>query len=490
VFSFPLLRAMGCASSSVPQSDISEDHSARKSAPQPVISEDPSFPKLLGQDVSSGIDKELLRLELTPLDLAMYTITGPVASMTLVAGWTEGMTAQLKAAIAKLVEQKPILAGTIRKRAEDEVPFVEAGVHKDFVFEIAGPEDFVVPRNTTDAIAMLQSWEAMFAEKSIGRFEQIVETEGPLFRVILMKLPSAHMAYVVEVNHMIADGASYYKIIDFINCAINARPLPELLWEAAPETVMIPDVYSQEDKDLALTGWLPAFMEKFALYAPGTNSARVVDVRVVDNDAVAAMKQEYLPSARAEGFDFVSTNDLIMAGLMELTDEGANGNMLANMRDRMPGITNNVMGNFERLVGFPASAAAANPVFFRSLNKTFVHWGSESNPQLSSEGGPKEAQVACNFATVTNWASLTHFIEPEGACVLGHCALSSFVTDVAGFDLSVVLKVDSKGTLAVMSNHLAGKRYEEIQERVSNSKVFQHLFLKKPDAKSGEFASC
>jgi len=302
----------------------------------------------------------------------------------------------------------------------------------------------------------------------------------------LMKLPKRHMAYCVEVSHTIADACSHYKIIDFINCAINGHPLPELQWMATSETVMFPEEYSPEDREVFCKGLVSsALFERSAKYSPGTDDARVIDIRFVDSGAIAAMKQEHLASAQADGVAFISTNDLIMAGFAELTDEGAIVNMLANMRGRLPGVTNNIMGNFSRIVSFPASAAAASPAFVRSLNKSFVHFGSEGNPRLSSEGGPKEAALACNYAWVTNWASMTRFIEPEGAHILGHCGPNRLFS-CAACDLAIILKVDSKGTLAVMSNHLAGKRGKEIQERVSNSKIFQHLFIEKHVAETSK----
>mmetsp|Transcript_12499 Transcript_12499/g.24325 ORF Transcript_12499/g.24325 Transcript_12499/m.24325 type:complete len:435 (-) Transcript_12499:240-1544(-) len=414
--------------------------------------------------------------ELTPLDLALYAITGPVASFTLMCGWTDGTTTQLKAATHLVVEQNPFLAGRIRRRAADGAAIVEAGGHTEFIVEIDGPVDFAIPHGTKEAIALLHSLERRFAQVSIGRYEQLIQSGGPLFRIILMKLSADYMAYAVEVNHMIADGCTHYQIQNLINCAVNGRSVPELDWKPAPEAVAFPALYNGEDKEMALTGWLPSFMEKCGEYAPGTENARIADVTILTTDSVAALKKEYQAVADAEGLKYLSTNDLIVAGLTEVVEHGANCHMIANMRDRMPGVSGNVAGNYERVIHFPASKAAATPTFVRLLNKTWGYFGQKGNPRLSSEGGPKEAGQACNFLAVTNWASLTHFIEPAGTCVVAHCAPSNYVTDVAGFDLAVIFKADSKGTLAVLSNHLAGKRGEELREQMSRSEIFSRLF--------------
>jgi len=457
-------------------------------------------------------EKRLSRLELRPCELSSGA--PPIGFMTLAAGWTDGMTVQMKAAIATLVEQNPILAGTMRR--EGELLFVEGGVHSDFVVEISGPEDFVVPRNTTESITVLHALEARFAEKALSiEVEQIIKTEGPLFNVILMKLPKEHMIHCIEINHAIVDGASYYKILDFINCAINGRPLPELQWKAAQRSVLNNlEGYCEKDaEDFDLVS--QTMVEKSAKDSPGTESARVVDIRLVDSGAVVAMKQEHLASAQADGVDissanevllwdggllfvamkqehlasaqadgvdFISTNDLIMAGLMELADSGAFGGMVMNMRDRIPGTPKNIADNYLCVVCFPASAAAANPAWVRSLNKAMDHLVSEGNPPLRSEAGLMEAVLACNTVLVTSPASLTRFIEPEGTHILGHLGLPRQFTHLVR-DWTSIWKVDSKGTLAVVSKHFAGTRGKDIQERISNSRIFQHLFIQKHDTK-------
>merc|ERR1719458_1434956 len=76
------------------------------------------------------------------------------------------------------------------------------------------------------------------------------------------------------------------------------------------------------------------------------------------------------------------------------------------MRDRIPGTPKNITDNYLCVVCFPASAAAANPAWVRSLNKAMDHLVSEGNPPLRSEAGLMEAVLACNTVLVTNLASL------------------------------------------------------------------------------------
>jgi len=353
---------------------------------------------------------------------------------------------------------------------------VVAGVHTDFVVEIDGPTDFDMPTTTVDAVATMQNaLEPLFAQHSIGSFAHCMETAGPLFRMILMKLPDDAMAYVVELSHIFADGATYYKVMDLINHAMNAKPLPTLQWRPAPESMPLPISYTDEDKQLIGGAWMPAFMQKFASYAPGTPNARVADIKLVNKEAAAALKEEYAEAAASQGIPFLSTNDLLTAGMCEIADPTAMCWMFANMRGRATEATDDLAGNYERGVHFPANEGS-NPTFIRSkISKDFVYYGLDGNPHMSSDA-PKEAVLAANFMIVTNWSSLQHTILPPRCELVGHCALSSFGTGLAGLDMAVVFQADREGTLAVMTNFIAGQRGRELDDRVANSHIFKRLF--------------
>lgn len=87
-------------------------------------------------------------------------------------------------------------------------------------------------------------------------------------------------------------------------------------------------------------------VEKSRRYAPGSKGERKVDIRIIDKKKCSALKAEYLDAAKAAGSPFLGTNDLIMAGVSEIADEGLQG-MLVNLRGRAP-IAQNMMlaGNF------------------------------------------------------------------------------------------------------------------------------------------------
>ena len=291
-----------------------------------------------------------------------------------------------------------------------------------------------------------------------------------------MNLPENHAAYVIELSHLFADGATYYDVLNLLHRAVNSAPMPDLKWVPAPPNIIFPDCYSDEDRQIVGGGWIPGYEEKAAKYAPGTTNERVVDVRLVNKEAVAALKEEYghTSPAKVRGVPFLSTNDLLTAAVAELADEGGQTWMYANMRGRAPGATHDLAGNYERAIHFPAALGANDPAFIRGLigPEKFVYYGREGNPRVSSDK-TREEVAKCNIHLISNWANLTHVMVPPGCKLIGHTAI---VMSFPGFDFSVVFRADAEGTLGFLTNYVGGYRGQEPADRISNSKIFSRLF--------------
>ena len=359
--------------------------------------------------------------------------------------------------------------------------------HHKFVVEIEAPTGFVTPTGSiVEAITLVQTdLEPNFiAQSTIGTMATQIETGGPLFQVLLMKLPAGHMAYAVELSHLIGDGNTYYQLLHVLNCAMNGKPMPKLKWSSAPESVALPAEYSPQDKALHMEGWIPAYVERIKKWEPGTEQARRGHLQLINMEAVATLKSEYKAHCDARNVPFISTNDLITAGLAELCDPGSLLLMFANLRGRIPEAQADLAGNYERGVIMPSSESI-DPTFIRSVTKHWLYYGTEGRPKLSTDDGdpnPKHAIDSSNFVVVTNWASLTHLIEPPATRVVCHCPTTAFVTGLAGIDMAVVFKADNKGTLALLTNHLVGARGTEIAPRVGASKIFKRLVSAQPPA--------
>ncbi|EOD22876.1 hypothetical protein EMIHUDRAFT_195294 [Emiliania huxleyi CCMP1516] len=426
---------------------------------------------------------EQLTLQVAHHDQVLYGLNGPISSITLVANWTERSTAMLKAAVQRVVDANPFIAGALEERGGSL--YVVARVHKTFMMEIEGPADFAPPAATIDAVASVQAiLEQLFEPHCLGNMDAQRDSKSRLFQVILMRLPNDHVAYVVQLSHILGDGYSYYQLLKAINCAVNGEKMPSLTWKASPESVPLPSVWSEAEKDLLMKRWMSAYVENCNRWAPGSLDARKGSVHVIEPACVADLKAELKASCTANGVPFLSTNDLITAGLAELCDPKALLIMVANLRERVPEAANGVGGNFERCIHLPAEKAT-EPTFVRRLlrDSNWLYFGVDGNPRLDADG-PKQAISSASLSAVTNWSNLTYMITPPNTRVCCHCPSAAFVTCVAGIDVSVIFKADKEDTLLVLCNHLVGTRGSQIAQRVRDSKIFRRL-VKLPTREEG-----
>lgn len=422
---------------------------------------------------SSNVERE--EFVVPKHDLIFYSQSKAICTLTLVSGWDDAMSMKVKSAITSVMETNPFLSAMLKKRDDGEV-VCEAGHHHDPLVEVTGPDNVGIPTSTGKAIALLHELEPLFAEHDLGNLAQALETGGPLFRIVIMRLNSGLAVLAPYLNHTLADGCTYYMVCEAIDAAANDRPLPMFQWRAAERDVCIPSGHSSEDAELTMSGWIPGFMENMARYEPGTDSERVVAVKEIDQEGVQKLKNRFHAAAQAQGLEFLGTNDFLMAGMSELYSEEWLMIMFANMRKRMPGVTTDMAGNYERPVFAPA---AKDPMFWRSIQKHWAYFGIEGNPNLSSPN-LKESVTACNIGFTTNWTSLTRFIQPTGAKVLGHCCTKGFIAAFPGLDGAVVFKGDAEGAVFYMDNFTAGKRGEELKESIQKSEIFGKLFQVEP----------
>lgn len=414
-------------------------------------------------------------LQIPGCDLALYTVAPPVSSITLLSGWTETHTTSLKSAVQQIVDKNPVLTGAIKKYSDTDVKVENYGKYKDFVIEIDGPTDFPIPKGTENAIKIVHSTlEPLFQAHSIGGGQKNIDEGNELFRVILMKLPDNHMAHVIEMSHLIGDGSTYYKICKQLDCAMKGKPITELQWVPSNDKVAWPATYNDEDRALAASGWLPGFVEKIGFYAPGSPDARKATVNVINPHAIAKLKEEYAEAAQAMGAPFLSTNDLITAGVCEVTEHEIAG-MYADMRGKDPSLKDTLAGNYERMVQFP-SKKGANPAFIRSKAcKDWAYYTVGNNGRVT-EGKAKEAWLKCELTLITNWSTLTNFVEPPDTKVVCHCAPCGFVEGLPALDLGIIFKADNEGTICMIENWTAGKRGRELDKQIQTSKIFKRLF--------------
>eukprot|EP00945_MAST-04E_sp_MAST-4E-sp1_P005013 g5013.t1 len=296
-----------------------------------------------------------------------------------------------------------------------------------------------------------------FAAHSIGSAFEIAAKKNPVFRVTMLtggdgaaadtSAQDGIAAYYIELCHYLDDGATYYKVIAQINAAFNAalsgEPLPAskqpLDWVSAPETIYKPEFLTKRDRELIGPVLGAAWGAKMAALAPGALDG--VEFSFVNAENAEAVKREALDKTENKDVAFLSTNDIVMAGLSKVNSAFEMSQLVVNMRGRHPGASPNKAGNFQRPLWFPAHEGAGNPCYFRRLlsNGRHYHYGADELPEAPFRD--------CELTVVTNWAGLTHTIVPNGGTLLAHMPVPGAIALPLPF--AVVFKADA-GTVGIM----------------------------------------
>ena len=367
--------------------------------------------------------------------------------------------------------------------------------------------------------------EPIFLEHSIGSSKDCLRTGGPLFRVMLLPLVISkttaevsitsatpcktipNMALCIELCHLMADGASRDKFVHYLDCYMNGRPLPSFVWKKSPEDAAIPPAYSEQDRKLHIYGWIPGYQKKAEQYAP----SRVAETLLMNPQAVEELKEDYRqqqsqhPRLKDKNETpppaFVSTNDLITAAMCELLDPSSICGINADMRGRLPHLEDQQIGNLQRAILFPAGEASGKPAFVRTLQRQWAYYGTNTTSTSNhmrrdddrddatttttnahhkeSRHLPADQMEACELALISNWTAFQHILcPPGGARVVCECPMKAYVENALGMDIAFVFQADpsSPGTLMFISNFTAGKRGQELKDRIQYTKLFQKVF--------------
>jgi hypothetical protein len=232
--------------------------------------------------------------------------------MNLCSGWTPDTTASLRAAVAAVADANPLLTGRIAKAGDDFMVLPSVFNIDDIFKTTVGPSDYAIPSALTDQIKSMQTFiEPMFEPFTLSTD---MASGKPLFRCTVMTLSPGDVCFCIELSHIIGDGATYYRMCDHINTAINGGVVPQTMWKPAGKDVGVPTHFSEEDAFTLAGGWVPAFLERKA-----NEPARESLLNVLNSAAILALKPKLLAAAGpSSGVKFLSSNDVIVAGVAEV----------------------------------------------------------------------------------------------------------------------------------------------------------------------------
>jgi hypothetical protein len=252
---------------------------------------------------------------------------------------------------------------------------------------------------------------------------QAIDTDTPRFRITICKSPGG-FAICVSLCHVIADGATFYRLYGMLSESAEVLSL-------VPSRVM---AFEEEVTKNLIISKLPrsplAMMNAIKLRVFGPRFR--FKTYVVDEQWVVRRKADLSKEEKEKGSSsstssspasanceppapFVSTNDILTSWISDITGASFTG-MAVNFRNRMLGITSDHVGNYEELVLY-RRADCVHPLQIRRSLFTFK---SESNTFLTAW-----EQWEWNGVMLTNWAGLYEEVQFEGCEHVCHMPVMS-----------------------------------------------------------------
>lgn len=238
----------------------------------------------------------------------------------------------------------------------------------------------------------------------VKRGSACVDQDEDLFRVVVANISEERFALIVSVSHVISDGHTFYQLFRMLSETEPVRPL------------IVERVYSSgTDMHAAVRGgddtlpWLGA--PGFIVNAVGTmlrRRAPQYNLFSIDQQAVETRKSEYQAAHHPK---FITSNDVVMSDFFSSTD-CALVFMTVNFRGRIPNLTSDHAGNYQRLIAYQREDFA-RPELIRSAMADFRRAVSGDLP-----GFFRSTRV--KMGAITNSASLYKDVLLPGCTLLSH----------------------------------------------------------------------
>ena len=397
-----------------------------------------------------------------------------VSAWNIYSNFSDGSLKCLEHAVSKVVKEYPLLNGILvrpesKGSGGEPVVIYPSERPSKKIFRVVECSDVEAPElfKSLDASPTTsEQWETT-QKAAREELEPVVQKYSlqppamdestPLFQVVVGKLPDNRAWVMIEVAHVLGDGASFYSITEAINNAMHDIELPDLEFAVAEENVAYSKHKSEQDKYNTLLGWLSASIEAL------NTRKQVITTCTVRKDVAKTCK---IVQAAKSNVPFLSTNDILMASFAEIYKDHEVMCMLVNMRGREASAKINYIVNYERTVMFPSKCLLDNSAFVREkiLGKNSKHsyefYGTDEFPDLSKE----------LFGSVTNWAGLTKMLYPPGATLDMHLPNSAFLAGM-GIDFFIIWN-PIEGVTSIMTNMCE----ESLQKNAKESDLFKNIF--------------
>jgi hypothetical protein len=365
----------------------------------------------------------------------------------------------LKRKLADILRKNPWLCGRLLKNATDGLHLAYPGefntaeaINKLIKEHLQVVVDFEMPENIPydELMKLVDHFQVQKGNNCINKPYAL------LFRVTLLKLKGRNeIALIVSMSHVIADGYTYYKVLNMFDKDAKVTAL-----KAERSDQYLPGVTKLVGKPMI--DWVHSPLVLAGLLGCAlVRSAMKVHIVRVDNAWLAAQKADFLSeksyTSKAK-VPFVSTNDILTAWHCRIS--GCDIALMSlNARNRVPSFTDDMAGNYETSVMYNTPEDCHSASAIRASLDTY------RNASGTVPGVVKT--LAWNTTIVTNWSTFYKAVDISDAHNKAPCEYLRHLPIADASDLAVwregavVFKLDATHTgLLVATRTLSAQQLE------------------------------
>jgi hypothetical protein len=207
------------------------------------------------------------------------------------------------------------------------------------------------------------------AEYEVKKGGKCLNKDEPIFRVTVVECEPEKFVIVVSLAHAVGDGFTFYQLYGMLSMTTTPHALS--VERNHEGQVQIAQVTSEVNKFFSSVGTIFNLIGRSISSKPCVIQSRIVkstwieeqkkthntnsqNAAAVDAATGAAVSGDGVTSSTPPPPPFISTNDILTTAFFNVTKSDV-GFMAINFRNRYAGLTNNMAGNYEGLIGYQPS---------------------------------------------------------------------------------------------------------------------------------------
>ena len=337
-----------------------------------------------------------------------------ISSLTIFKG--AAPTEDLRVRLSDITKANPWLSGRLVRRPGKKVTLEYNPGSSSISPCPAVPLD-EIPVGTVDLCAPYDAMMASICETRavvpLGRKLVNVEGDGGrLFRVTLIHgvvKGDPCFALFVSMSHVIADGHSYYSVLNMLSrsaLVVSLSPERKCMFDT-----LVPKLLGEDAIAFYRNSLASAVKRLYHTYLTRQAPARVF--------LIDPKKCEKTKRGGSGEVAFVSTNDITTSSFLNLSNTDV-GSMVINLRGRVPELLDSDAGNYMAGILFLPDDFRFPSLVRKALQNGFRR-ASRTPPRPLPMGW---ARFRAKMAIATNWASFFNGLELRGCTQLAHLPLN------------------------------------------------------------------